>query len=129
MSTIVQQILGKDAGKVRYVDVTLPLAVPGTFTYALPFDGPQVVAGMRVAVPFGRGRKLYGAMVMRVHDQHPGYAKVRPILSALDNSPVVLPEQLALWERMASHYLCTLGEVMIAALPAVSPGTYPLGIT
>jgi len=118
MSTIAQQIPQTDAGKVRYVDVILPLAVPGTFTYALPLDGPPVVAGMRVAVPFGRGQKLYGALVLRVHDQHPGYAKVRPILSALDNMPVVLPEQLALWERMASHYLCSLGEVMIAALPA-----------
>ncbi len=27
------------------------------------------------------------------------------------------PEQLLFWESMAEHYLCTLGEVMIAALP------------
>lgn len=102
----------------RFVDLILPLAVPGQFTYALPEDLVEPEVGMRVAVPFGRGHKLYSGLVRRVHGEHPGHAKVRPIMSVLDSTPVVTGDQLELWERIAEHYLCTLGEVMIAALPA-----------
>ena len=101
-----------------YADVILPLAVPGTFTYALGHDMGAVVPGMRVVVPFGRGRKLYGALVQRIHDVAPTHGAPRPVLSVLDEKPVVTERQLRLWEWIAGHYLCTLGEVMIAALPA-----------
>jgi len=101
-----------------FADLILPLAVPGLFTYALPADLQSVAPGMRVAVPFGRGRKLYSGLVRRVHNDHPGYRTVRSVLSVLDTAPVVTAEQLDLWEHMAEHYLCSLGEVMIAALPA-----------
>jgi primosomal protein N' (replication factor Y) len=103
---------------MRYADVILPLAVPGIFTYALPEGLRTVEPGMRVGVPFGRGRKLYSAVVLRVHDTEPVQRSPRTVFSVLDEHPVVMPTQLALWERMADHYLCTLGEVMIAALPA-----------
>lgn len=102
----------------RFADLILPLAVPGQFTYAIPDEVEQLEVGMRVAVPFGRGHKLYSGLVRKVHGEHPGHARVRPIMSVLDAAPVVTAVQLDLWERMAEHYLCTLGEVMIAALPA-----------
>jgi primosomal protein N' (replication factor Y) (superfamily II helicase) len=102
----------------RYVDVILPLAVPGQFTFTLPEGMGPVVPGMRVAVPFGRGAKLYGGLVRRVLDQAPDLRTPRDVLSVLDAFPVVTTEQLELWDRIAEHYLCTLGEVMIAALPA-----------
>lgn len=101
-----------------FVDVILPLAVPGTFTYALPAGLEKVEPGMRVAVPFGRGRKLYGGLVLRVHTTTPPHRHLREVLSVLDPAPVARAEQLELWERIAAHYLCSLGEVMIAALPA-----------
>ncbi|MCB0770142.1 MAG: primosomal protein N' [Flavobacteriales bacterium] len=103
---------------MRYVDVILPLAVPGSFTYELAQEMVAVLPGMRVAVPFGRGRKLYSGLVQRIHAERPPYRTIRKVLSVLDVAPVVLPEQLGLWDRMAEHYLCTLGEVMIAALPS-----------
>lgn len=98
-----------------YADVILPLAVPGRFTFRIP-EGLAVLPGMRVAVPFGRGGKLYGGLVRRVHEEAPATV-AREILSLLDPAPIVSAEQFALWERIAEHYLCTLGEVMIAALP------------
>ena len=101
----------------RYVDVILPLAVPGIFTYIWPEDQPDVVPGMRVAVPFGRGRKLYSGLVRRVHRETPPHRSVRTALSPLDAAPIVHETQFLLWERMATHYLCSLGEVMIAAVP------------
>ena len=44
-------------------------------------------------------------------------AKIRPILAVSDAAPVVSPQQLALWQWMSSYYMCSLGEVMSAALP------------
>jgi primosomal protein N' (replication factor Y) len=101
-----------------FIDVILPLAIPGTYTYEWGEDLPPVTAGMRVSVPFGRGRKLYGALVRRVHQQPPAHHRARPALGSLDQAPVVTEEQFTLWERISDHYLCHLGEVMIAALPA-----------
>lgn len=101
----------------HFADVILPAAVPGTFTYALTEELGTVLPGMRVVVPFGAGRKLYGGLVLRVHDERPAGRTVRPALSVLDPAPLLAPAHLHLWERIADHYLCTLGEVMLAALP------------
>lgn len=98
-----------------YADLILPLAVPGRFTFRVP-EGMAVQAGMRVAVPFGKGGKLYGGLVRRVHQEAPA-TPARDILSLIDEAPIVTERQFQLWERIAEHYLCTLGEVMIAALP------------
>ena len=72
---------------------------------------------MRAVVGFGRGRNLYTGIVRRVHDRRPPHREVRELFSVLDVSPVVNGRQLDLWDRIAEHYLCTLGEVMVAALP------------
>lgn len=101
----------------RFIDLILPLAVPGTFTYRAPTGNEPVEPGMRVVVPFGSGGRLYTGLVVRCHDEAPAQRKLREALSVLDARPIVTMDQVALWERMAEHYLCTLGEVMIAALP------------
>ena len=36
----------------------------------------------------------------------------------LDEQPVVLPRQLSLWQWMSDYYLCSIGEVLKAALAA-----------
>lgn len=102
----------------RFADLILPLAVPGTFTYGLPEGNEGAVdIGSRVMVSFGKGRRLHTGIVRRVHDEAPVGREPREILSVLDGGPVVLQQQLELWDRIAEHYLCTLGEVMLAALP------------
>ena len=101
-----------------FVDVILPLAVPGLFTFALPAELGEVRPGMRVVVPFGRGAKLYGGLVRRVHTEIPTGRVARNVLSVLDTASIVTEIQLDLWERIAEHYLCSMGEVMIAALPS-----------
>ncbi|MBL8011429.1 MAG: primosomal protein N' [Flavobacteriales bacterium] len=101
----------------RFADVILPAAVPGVFTYALTDELGPVLPGMRIVVPFGAGRKLYGGLVTRVHDVRPEGRNVRPALSVLDATPLLEPVHLQLWQRLADHYLCSLGEVMLAALP------------
>ena len=43
--------------------------------------------------------------------------KIRPISSVVEGAPLVPKEQLALWQWMNGYYMCSLGEVMAAALP------------
>ena len=74
--------------------------------------------GARVLVPLMK--KEVRGVVLREHVEpiEPALqTKIRPIAALLDTAPVVSPEQLRLWLWMSSYYMCTLGEVMAAALP------------
>lgn len=101
-----------------FVDVVLPLALPKpTYTYGVPEGLIEMVqAGVRVEVQFGKN-KIYSGIVVRVHREQPAYT-TKPILSVLDSITVVTQEQLALWGWLSNYYCCSLGEVMLAALPA-----------
>jgi primosomal protein N' (replication factor Y) len=101
-----------------FADVLLPLPVGGTFTYRVPFDlNDQVHAGVRVVVQFG-ARKIYTALVVRIHEDPPTRYIPKYILSILDETPIVTPVQCAFWDWLAGYYLCYPGEVMNAALPS-----------
>jgi len=75
-------------------------------------------AGSRVIVPLMK--KEIRGVVLREHPEpveESFQRKIRPISSVLEDAPTVSGEQLALWQWMSSYYMCTLGEVMSAALP------------
>ena len=100
-----------------FVDVILPLHIHGTYTYRVPQDYNDVIrVGQRVVVQFGP-RKLYAAMVRRVHEEVPKYT-VKYVLSILDTEPIVGENQLRFWEWIASYYMCYVGDVMAVALPS-----------
>ena len=74
--------------------------------------------GTRVTVPLMK--KEVRGVVLREHTEPIDTAwaeKIRPVLEILDAAPVVSKEQLDLWQWMSDYYMCTLGEVMAAALP------------
>ena len=104
---------------MSFVDIILPLAIRDCYTYSIP-DGLSIPApGTRVLVPLMR--KEVRGIVLREHTEPISLdfaAKVKPILSVSETAPVVSPEQLALWQWMSAYYMCTLGEVMAAALPS-----------
>lgn len=102
---------------MRYVDVIVPLPLPGMFTYSVP-DGMEgdVVFGKRLLVPFGKSKK-YVAMTVNVHDNRPDF-ECKPIEQVLDASPVLLDEQFRLWQWISEYYMSSLGDVYNAALPA-----------
>ena len=103
---------------MRYIDVILPLAIRDCYTYSVP-DGLSMPApGTRVLVPLMK--KEVRGVVLREHTEPVDEtlaAKIRPMTALLDAAPVVSPEQLTLWQWMSAYYMCTLGEVMAAALP------------
>lgn len=77
---------------MHYADVILPVPLHATFTYAVP-ETLSVVEGMRVLVPFGRGKKYVG-VVDRVHDQQPQDYVVKAIETVMDEQPIVTTSQL-----------------------------------
>ena len=104
---------------VQYVQVVLPLAVAGSFTYTLPPEfAEKVQVGSRVVVQFGT-RRYYTGIVLDVLTENPSpQSKLKSIADVVDNAPILLTEQLKLWQWIATYYMCTLGEVMKAALPS-----------
>lgn len=102
---------------LRFVDVILPVPLPGSFTYALPLEWhEQVMPGIRVVVQFG-SHKVFAAVVRAVHDRAPSGYAVKPVLDVLDPRPVLAARQLDFWTWISDYYLSTPGDVMAAALP------------
>ena len=101
-----------------YVDVILPLPLDGLFTYSVPtkLEG-KVQPYVRVKVPFGI-TKTHTALVVRSHNNAPsGDITVKDIISVLDESPVLLPQQYKLWQWISDYYMAPQGDILTAALP------------
>jgi len=97
--------------------VIIPLAAPKAYTYLVPDEMAGVIRiGMRVEVQFGRN-KVYSGIVRALSTQD-SIERLKPILSILDEAPVVHESNIEFWEWISSYYVCTSGEVMLAALPA-----------
>lgn len=108
-----------------YVEVIVPLAAPGPYTYLVPDDCPtNPQLGMRVLVPLGP-RKIYTGVISSVLTTPPptlteagSPIAYKAISCFLEDFPMVTPAQLRFWQWLSEYYMCTLGEVMKAALPA-----------
>ena len=128
-------------------DIILPLAIADVYTYrvvdareasygtaapigdgtvmpigygtAMPigYGTAQAPIGCRVLVPLGK-KSIIGIIYRKHEGELPESVKVRDILQIVDDTPIVTAEQLKLWEWLSSYYMCTLGEVMAAALPS-----------
>ncbi len=72
---------------------------------------------MRVLVPLAK-KEVVGI----VQGEHVApldeSVKLRDIIAVLDEMPIVTEEQLQLWRWIADYYVCPIGDVMAAALPA-----------
>ena len=100
-----------------FAEVLLPVPVPGTFTYRVPYLlNDSIHIGQRVAVQFGKTKILSG-LVVGLTEKVPE-VEVKYLSDILDSEPIVNPIQLRFWEWVKTYYLCHLGEVMQAALPS-----------
>ena len=101
-----------------FVDVVLPLPIPNLYSYRVPKEwNDELEVGKRVIVQFGKGTKMYTAIILKVHETAPEY-EAKYIESILDNAPIVNKYQLKLWKWIESYYMATPGDVMNAALPS-----------
>ncbi len=100
-----------------FIDVILPIPLERLFTYSITqAESEFLKAGMRVAVPFGKS-KVYTGLVFAIHQQKPTAYEAKEIHQILDDAPIITQQQLAHWQWIADYYLCTLGDVLRAALP------------
>ncbi len=105
-----------DSEPAKWIEVILPLAVPKLYTYSVPQHfHEQILPGCRVEVVFGTNKKYAG--IVRRFVSRPDFS-TRDIISVIDQDPIVYDEQMNLWQWMSDYYMCSEGEVMIAALPA-----------
>lgn len=111
--------------KECYADIILPLAAPA-MTFSVPDDLRAALRpGSRVVVQMG-ARKYYTGIVLRIHTQRPPFDRIKPIEHISDPFPLVTPEQLRLWSWISEYYMCLIGMVLRAALPA---GLKPDGLS
>tara|TARA_B100000925_G_C22000430_1_gene470995 strand:- start:213 stop:2654 length:2442 start_codon:yes stop_codon:yes gene_type:complete len=101
--------------KTKYLDVIIPLPLRDCYTYSTNYDNIKI--GQLVVVQFGN-RKFYSAVIKSIHYNKPKNYEVKSIITVLDESSIVDSTQLEFWDWMANYYMCSLGEIMNAALPA-----------
>jgi primosomal protein N' len=106
------------SGLSEFAEVAVPVAVHGTFTYAIPPELRDAVRlGSRVEVPFGAKRNT--GFVVGLSDAAPEGSKIKPIRAVLDDDePALLPEIIELCRWAAEYYIAPLGEMLRVALPA-----------
>ena len=90
--------------KTIFIDVILPLSIPNLYTYRLPEElNAHIQIGQRVVVPFGKGRKLYSALVKHIHHTPPAEYQAKYVESLLDEAPIVNEKQLEHWEWINNY--------------------------
>ncbi len=103
---------------MNFVDVILPVPLDGQFTYSVPAAlQDRVQVGVRVTVSFGRS-KTYVGIATRLHDERPQGFDVKEVIDVVDDGPLLLPQQLKLWQWLSYYYMCPIGEVYKAAMPS-----------
>lgn len=102
----------------KYVEVLLPLAIPKTYTYYVPeFMESEILFGIRVEVSLRK--KYYSGLIISISDIPPSdNIDLKPITGIIDKIPIIEKKHFGLWQWISEYYMCTLGEVMNAALPS-----------
>ena len=113
---------------MTYANIILPLPLDGYFTYCVPDDlASRVQNGMRVTVPFGKSKTYVGIVAEYPVDvpnpaeevaQQGKKIEYKNIAEVLDDTPILLPQQLRLWKWIADYYMSPIGDVYKAALPS-----------
>lgn len=95
------------------VHIALPIPRSPLYTYTVGLHA-GVVPGQRVLVPVGK-RIITGVVITTNVAPVP---RMKDILEVLDATPTFTTEMLELCTWVAEYYLCSLGEVLQAALPS-----------
>lgn len=114
---------------MTYANIILPLPLEGYFTYAVSEGlAPQIQVGVRVTVPLGKSKTYVGIVAEYPVDVPKSAEEVaqqgkkeivyKNIADVLDDTPILLPQQLRLWKWIADYYMSPIGDVYKAALPS-----------
>lgn len=95
------------------------------FEYDIPESLAEVVVpGMRVEVPFGRGKRKIQGFVMKVKDNSDFQGKLKPITRVIDLKPVLSKEMLQLSYWLADQTYSFQISCLQTMLPSVMRAKY-----
>ena len=105
----------------KIAKVVFPSGYDAVLDYLVPNSlAGQIEAGMRILVPLGKGNRLQVGYCIDI--QPWGIAqtsvKLKPVQSILDERRLLDDKMLELTRWIARHYLCSIGQVLEAILPA-----------
>ncbi|MCP3689440.1 MAG: primosomal protein N' [Gammaproteobacteria bacterium] len=99
----------------RYATFAIAIPLYREFDYAL--DGnTRPEPGVRYLLPFGKGQKT-GLLISASESTDYDPQKVKPVVEALDQTPVLDTHMLELSRWVADYYLQPPGEVLFQCLP------------
>ena len=103
-----------------FAGVVFNRPVDQVFSYRIPAGlRSKVVPGQRVKVPLGRGNTPSVGYCVRVEDSaEVDPRKVKDVLEALDDPPLVDAAMLDLTRWIAGYYSCTWGQALDSVVPA-----------
>src|SRR5262245_51789929 len=91
----------------------------GPYDYAVPPGlAAKLKPGQRVQVPLGRGNRPIVGYCTAVGNKTAGSRPLKPLARVVDTEPLLSPAMLQLASWMADYYLCPLGQVLQAIVPA-----------
>lgn len=111
---------------MAYANIVLPVPLDAQFSYIVPDAlADKVQVGMRVVVPFGKTKTYVGIISLypapepaNSVDEKGKKITFKEILSIFEPAPILVPEQLKLWQWMSNYYMTPIGDVYKAAFPS-----------
>jgi primosomal protein N' (replication factor Y) len=100
-----------------FAEIILPLPIVKPLTYGIPSHLVNIAKqGSRVIVSLGK-KKILTGIVAGIRQTVPTQP-AKNIIDVLGEEPIVNTYQLALFQWIAQYYMCSVGEVVKAALPS-----------
>ncbi|MCP4125503.1 MAG: primosomal protein N' [Gammaproteobacteria bacterium] len=98
--------------------VAVPAPLYSCFDYLAPdgVDPRDLLPGMRLLVPFGRGERC-GVLLELVTESELGFESLKQASKLLDAGPLLGPDDLELLLWAAEYYRHPIGDVVASALP------------
>ena len=116
----------KEQPCAKIATVAFDSGVDNVFDYLLPDKLGQVIPGQRLEVPFGRANKLSSGFCVEVKGAggDSSKRKLKLVKKIIDPEPLLDERLLAFGKWMSDFYVCPLGQVLSAMIPAaVKKGT------
>ncbi len=115
-------ISAQNAGHI--IRVAFESGVDNEFDYRVPDPLWPISPGQRVEVPFGRGNKHQTGFCVKsnipLEESFASTAKnhLKKVLKLIDPEPLINSQLLELAQWISSYYVCPLGQVLAAMVPA-----------
>jgi primosomal protein N' (replication factor Y) len=108
-----------DSAEQLAAAVVFPEPPHGPYDYCIPASLRGAVRpGQRLQVPLGKGDRAVTGYCVAVETRRAGPRRLKDVRGIVDAEPLLSPAMLRLTQWMADYYLCPLGQVLQAVVPA-----------